>query len=697
MKMNLSQFKWMRMLPACLLLMAGFQMSCKDSVDTGDIYTFTGQTITDFVEADSSLSLFSKILEKSKVSKNSKSSAKALLSARGNYTVFAPDDDAVKTFLDSIYGSTEWDIDTMSEDVANKITHNCIIDHGIMNALLTSSLVKGSTSETTLNDRHIQVDFDTLEGGKFTIVLNVKSHITRPDIELTNGYLDVVDKVLDPSTATLDALINEVPNLRIFSLLLQKTSWADSLRPIRDEVYENIPAQEKKNEKYFNFTCPPHRYYGFMAFVETDSVFVADWNIPEPQFSAGRLLNEGEILEAIKTKCAEAYPNATDPDMTSSKNAINQFVSYHLVPFKEPYNLLVRHGSEIGFNTDLPDQLPMDIWTYFHAMGKPNRLFKITHTVDNQYHINRMSYHDNSFYGTMKETSVVDPGLLINAFNAPYENSCINGHYFPIDGIMLYTDFTRDAVLNERIRYNIAQYLPEMMSNDMRTGYKKSAYHYYIPYKPYPYCENLLNEGCDTDYRTPAIAGNTGWCGIESDQFAFSNNFDVTFKLMPVPFAGTWEIRYLVSNIAERGLAQGYFGTNPKNLVATGLPFDFRIEGGNPRIGSNVVADNVAGTDGDSLLAIENDLQMRNHMYMKGCKTWCRNYFGVAHPESKALRYRANSLRLIVYRGYMEPDKTYYFRFKTLLTEPSAYLFGDAFELCPKTVYDNALRNEDIW
>ena len=84
-------------------------------------------------------------------------------------------------------------------------------------------------------------------------------------------------------------------------------------------------------------------------------------------------------------------------------------------------------------------------------------------------------------------------------------------------------------------------------------------------------------------------------------------------------------------------------------------------------------------------------------MYMKGCKTWCRNKFGVAHPESSALRYRANSLRLIVYRGYMEPDKTYYFRFKTLLTEPKAYLFGDAFELCPKTVYDNALRNEDIW
>ena len=690
------KLNWMKVLPFGLAILSLFHLSCKDTVDTSDIYTFTDKTISDYVSQDSSLTMFNKVLEKSKVSKNSRSYIKALLSARGNYTVFAPTDDAMRVYLDSIYGSTEWNIDTMSQEVADVIAQNCIIDHGNIDALLTSSLEVGAITQSTLNDRHIMVSFDTLEGGKFTVVLNGSSHITTSDIKLSNGYMDIVDEVICPSTATLSALIEATANLRIFSLLLNRTGWADTLTNYRDEVYENTPEAQKKNAAYFFYTTPPHRYYGYMAFVETDSVFNAEWGIPEPIMERGVITNENEIIQAIEEKCKQAYPSATASDWTSQSNAVNQFVSYHLVPFKEAYNLLVRHGDELGYNTALPNVLPMDLWTYFHAMGKPNRLFKITQTTDAVYHINRMSYHNNAFDGDMKETSVVDPGITISPDNGKYENNALNGYYYPIDKVMLYTDFTRDAVLNERIRYNMAQYFDEMMSNDLRTGIIKSD-HYYIPYKPYPYCKNLLNTDCDTDYRTPINAGSSGWCGMESDQFAFSNNFDVTFKLMPVPFAGTWEVRYFVSNLNTRGLAQGYFGTNPDNLIATGLPFDLRLSGSDSRIGSNVVYGSVTQTDGDSVLAIENDQQMRNHMYMKGCKTYCRNFFNQTHLETHALRYRPESLRLIVYRGYMEPDKTYYFRFKTLLTNPGAYLFGDAFELVPKTVWDNPNRSEDIW
>ena len=697
MKRKTVRINWMKALPFGLALLSLFHLSCKDQVDSSDIYTFTAQTISDYVDEDSTLSMFNIVLQKSKVSNNARSYIKALMSARGNYTIFVPTNDAMRVYLDSVYGSKEWNIDTMSEGVANTIAQNCIIDYDTEEALQTTAMEVGAIVNSTLNDRHIMVSFDTLEGGKFTVILNGKSHITTSDVKLSNGYLNVVDAVLSPSTATLSALIEMTGNLHIFSLILNKTSWADSMLLYRDEVYENTPTKDKQNEAEFKYTTPPHRYYGFMAFVETDSVFNAEWGIPLPVYSGGFLTNEKEILAAIEEKCKAAYPAATSSDWTSQNNAVNQFVSYHLVPFKEAYNQLIRHADELGYNTALPEVLPMDLWTYFHAMGKPNRLFKITQTCgDAVYHINRMSYHNNAFDGDMKETSVVDPGITISPDNGQYENNALNGYYYPIDKVMLYTDFTRDAVLNERIRYDMAQYLGEMMSNDIRTNTTKTP-HYFIPHNPYPYCENLLNKKADTDYRTPINAGASGWCGIESDQFAFSNNFDVTFKLMPVPFAGTWEVRYLVSNLASRGLAQGYFGTNPDNLVATGLPFDFRLLGTNPRVGSNVVAANVTQTDGDSVLAIENDRQMRNHMYMKGCKTYCKNYFNQTHAESQALRYRAESLRLIVYRGYMEPDKTYYLRFKTLLTNPTAYLFGDAFELCPKTVWDNPERSEDIW
>ncbi len=696
MKLNLLKFNWMKAVPVCLAVFAAFQMSCKDSVDTSDIYTFTGQTATDYINADSSLSLFSKVIQKAKVSQNSQSFADALLSARGNYTIFAPTDKAMTVYLDSIYASKQWNIDTMSEKVANTIIQNCIIDHGNLDALLTSDFPEaGAITQATLNDRHIMVSYGTTETGKFQVILNGKSHITTPDIEVTNGYIHIVDQVLAPSVSDLWALIGEAGNMHIFYWLLTETSWGDSLTSYRDEEYELYSDEEKRNDAYFTdskFITPPHRYYGYMAFAETDSVFKREWGI-EPIMVNAVLANASEIKAVVEQKCRAAYPNATSDDWKSTDNAVNQFVSYHLVPFKEPYNWLIRHGDELGYNTDLPDVLTLDLWTYFHTMGKPNRLFKITHRAkDALYYINRKAYYNNAFDGDMKETSVAEPGIILHPTNGEYENNALNGYYWPIDNILLYTDYTRDVVLNERIRYNIAQYFPEMMSNDLRTGITKSP-HYYIPHHPYRYVDNLRNEKADTDYRTPVNASATGWCGIESDQFAFSNNFDVTLKLMPVPFAGTWEIRWFVSNIAERGIVQGYFGTNPDNLLATGIPFDMRLLGGNPRIGS--IVDTQLGYD--SVLCIENDRLMRNHNYMKHCRTYCKNYFGQAHQWSQSLRNRAESLRLLIYRGYMEPDKTYYLRMKTMLTNPSAYLFGDGIELVPKNVYDNPYRTEDVW
>lgn len=56
-------------------------ISCTDKMDMNDIYTFTGKTITDYVREDSSLSLFYKVLMKSRVSDKTKSSVATLLSA----------------------------------------------------------------------------------------------------------------------------------------------------------------------------------------------------------------------------------------------------------------------------------------------------------------------------------------------------------------------------------------------------------------------------------------------------------------------------------------------------------------------------------------------------------------------------------------------------------------------------------------
>ena len=280
-------------------------------------------------------------------------------------------------------------------------------------------------------------------------------------------------------------------------------------------------------------------------------------------------------------------------------------------------------------------------------------------------------------------------GITVHDNNGNYSNNALNGYYYPIDNMMVYSDYVKNTVLNERIRYNMAANFPEMMTNNIRTS-KNDRPHYYIPTR-YPYISTITVEDADMDFRVCAIAGSSGWQGIQGNQFAWQGLYITTFELFPVPFDGTYEVRYGVSHLPERGLCQGYFGTDPNNLQAVGLPFDLRLDGSNPTIG----AVNDATLGYDSALCIENDQQMRNHMNMKAPQYWSYNY--PAAVNNRPLRTRDNSVRMIVYRGEMKADTKYYFRFKTCLTNPSAYLFGSYFEIVPKTVWNNPLHNEDIW
>ena len=71
--------------------------SCKEDIDDRDLYTFTGEMMTDYFEHHTdSFSNYLSLLKKIHLSKHSTSTMKELLDARGNYTCFAPTDGAIK-------------------------------------------------------------------------------------------------------------------------------------------------------------------------------------------------------------------------------------------------------------------------------------------------------------------------------------------------------------------------------------------------------------------------------------------------------------------------------------------------------------------------------------------------------------------------------------------------------------------------
>ena len=73
--------------------------SCKEDIDESNLYTFTGETIEDYLANRSErFSSFNYILSRIGYDK--------ILSAYGTYTCFAPDNDAIAHYLDSLYNDT---------------------------------------------------------------------------------------------------------------------------------------------------------------------------------------------------------------------------------------------------------------------------------------------------------------------------------------------------------------------------------------------------------------------------------------------------------------------------------------------------------------------------------------------------------------------------------------------------------------
>ncbi len=679
------------LLVSLMALVAAGLTSCSDKVDESDIYTFKGKTITSFLEDNENYSSFLYACGKVKLSPRSDSYVSQLLSARGNYTVFAPTNNAIQQYLDSIYLTKDYDITQMPDSTADYIVRNSIIDNGNSDAFLSTDFIdEKPLNKTNMNDRYITIKFytDTLANKAITYV-NSSSRVISPDNEVTNGVIHGVDHVLQLSNAYVPALLEQTPNTKVFAYLLQQTGWDEQMSQYRDEDYEQNHEEMGLNLDGKATAYPEHRYLGYTAFVETDSVFVEKWGIPEPKLENGILTNGNEIMEAIKTKCHEAYPDATGSDLTKEDNAVNQFVSYHLVPILLTSKNLVVHHAEMGYAYNNPEQLSIDCFEYYETMCTSHRrLLKLTEGKQTDgIRINRHCKHKvdvaaGEFY---EEYDIDRPGILVSKTNGSYSNQALNGFYYPIDDILIYDDDVPNLVLNERLRWDVSSLLPELMTNDYRLKSTNSA----IPFPPGYFSTITYSNECRFCYM-PYYSSSID--NYQGDEYNVRGQYDMTLRLPPVPYRGTYEFRLAAPMNTTFGMAQIYIGTNPDNLEPVGLPLDLRLSQSNPTIGWEQDTE-----DWDH--NYENDKVMRNHGFMKPPYHDGIKRSGTTITESmRNTKTYANNLRLrrIVYTGTFDPDEVWYVRVKSVLENTNLAFLLDYLEFCPKWVYSGT-EAEDIW
>ena len=121
------------------VLMSFFAIvACKESVDTSSRYVFKTNTVLSYLEKHEEYAEYVDLLNRVKVGAMSESTVAQLMSARGNYTVFAPTNDAIHNYMlylveEELIAEPSWEAFTDSvklDSIRRVIVHNSIIDGG---------------------------------------------------------------------------------------------------------------------------------------------------------------------------------------------------------------------------------------------------------------------------------------------------------------------------------------------------------------------------------------------------------------------------------------------------------------------------------------------------------------------------------------------------------------------------------------
>ena len=665
-----------------IYLIAFSTFSCSDKVDESNLYVFTGESATSFIESQPELSSYLTLLKKARSGNGRGSTMDHMLESRGHYTCFVPTNEAVQLFLDSVMNQKNFDVNATSDSLAQLIVFNSVIDNGSVEAYKSTDFYEGVLQQKSMADRYIVIAFEGNDSSRVTTIVNTYSRILSPDNEVENGYVHVVDHVVMPANTSLPGLLSLQDNTRIFAHLLEVTTWADSMVAYRDEAYELEDHPQNFNHVWYSGTPlsePQHHNAGYTAFVETDSLLEAEWGI-HLEVQGGVVTNWDEVMPVINEKVKEYYPLATSDDPTSLDNALNQFVGYHIIDASMAYNNIVITKGQLGYSFNHPEQLGIDKFEYYETMGKDHRIIKFTLGEQTDgIRINRyVSEYDDDSY---RELVVPRVGIQVQSQNPGHDNQALNGFYHIIDGVLVYDDDVPGKVLNERMRWDTQTMQHELMTNGLR---QQPLNIYYS--LPSGYCRKI--KFTDQTLVISINNYNLYWHNYEADDFVLEGYYDITWQLPPVPYEGTYELRLGYCNDVDRGMAQFYFGSDPNNLAATGLPVDARMATDNPSIGW------FEDYEDDPDVNREKEKAMRNHGFMK-----CPNCFGfnssnVTEGARNFGPVRAK-LRRIVTTAVCRPGVTYYMRIKSLLNGPAN--FGpDFIEWVPKGVY-NGIKPEDKW
>ena len=316
--------------------------SCKEDIDESNLYTFTGETIEDYLlNRSDRFSSFNYILSRIGYDK--------ILAAYGTYTCFAPTNEAVAEYIDSLYDDTvnkNFDHNGMTQRGLEGLTDSLCTDIALFHLLNTEvmgvNMGNGMTIKTMLGrDINTSIDPETGE-----VVVSRHSTITSMDNELENGVLHEIDCVIRRSNMLITGEITNRPETyKIFGQALQLTGLVDSLS---DQSRTDFDPVDNRRGFYLPEKCE----LGYTIFAETDETLAAQGinNIEDLKAYADSVYGhcadqETGWYDYARTKHIQIK---TDDDYLDPWNTLSMYLRYHILKFKLPYDKIVNSHNQIS-------------------------------------------------------------------------------------------------------------------------------------------------------------------------------------------------------------------------------------------------------------------------------------------------------------------------------------------------------------
>lgn len=668
--------------------------SCQEQIDEGARFTFVGNTVATYLQSVPECSHFVEILTRGECI--------GLMKAYGQYTCFAPTNDAVERFLfeqDSIYhasvekneatqgefkiidtGIYSTELSELSDEKCAEIARNHILPRMYM----CGDLMGNNIPDANMNDRDLTLDLDSLDG--MPLINSTAKVLWETEVE--NGVVHVLGGVVNPSSLKVPTLMNDYSYFSIFFDALNKTGYAEVLEKDDDKTYTEgdkivLGIRDTQQAPY-----PATRRYGFTVFLESNAVLKA----------AGVT-----DFTSLETKCKEWYPDGTKAwrfnevkrdweaieidhaitDFEDPRNPVNQFVGYHILDRKVGYENLVCYNikaSGNGFEFDSEQDFPgtADRTEYYVTIN--NRILKVTmprgSESGNDYGKIFLNY---AAQGKGQNIRVYSPNEFkkLNAdLYSEYNPEALNGALNVIGDVLVYDEnMMKDHVLYCIMRFDVSSICSELTNNRIRWKSQSQLNTDGDVYIPHNYCDRVKVYTDDT--RLFYLAPHTSWHNYQGDEMMALGFFDFAYCLPPIP-EGTYEIRMGYSASTERHVVQVYLDNE-----VTGLPIDLRLTGASPLV--NWKHDTKDLEDDEERIAA-NDKDMKNRGYLKGPTTFYDNEKGLARDNDLCLRS-------VIATKYLTAG-SHWLRFKNVNDEDDgkAQFMHDYFEIVPVTY----LRDERI-